>query len=46
VPAAIWSSDTLKLAGRTPTIVELIDIPDHQQNEYQLSAQNWHCGPF
>jgi hypothetical protein len=41
-----WPSDTLRLGGRTPTFVELLDITDHQQNEYQLSAQNWALWAF
>jgi PAS domain S-box-containing protein len=46
VPVAIWSSETVKLAGRALTIVEFRDITDQQQKENLLSAQNWALSAF
>jgi PAS domain S-box-containing protein len=45
-PVAIWSSETVKLAGRALTIVEFRDITDQKQKENLLSAQNWALSAF
>jgi PAS domain S-box-containing protein len=45
-PVAIWSSETLELAGRTLVIVEFRDITEEQQKEHLLSAQNWALSAF
>ena len=46
VPVAIWSSDTMQLAGRTLAIAEFRDISEEKQKEHQLSAQNWALSAF
>jgi PAS domain S-box-containing protein len=46
VPVAIWSSELLKLAGRSLAIVEFRDISDQVQKEHQLSTQNWALGAY
>ena len=46
VPVAIWSSEKLKLAGRSVVIGEFRDIADQVQREHQLSAQNWALGAY
>lgn len=46
VPVAIWSSDPVRLSGRTLLIAEFRDITDQHQREHQLSAQNWALSAF
>jgi len=46
VPVAIWSSENLKLAGRTLVIGEFRNITDQVQNERQLATQNWALGAY
>jgi len=45
-PVAIWSSETLELAGRRLVIVEIRDITDEKQKGQQLAAQNWALSAF
>jgi PAS domain S-box-containing protein len=45
-PVAIWSSETVQLAGRALAIVEFRDITDQKQKENLLSAQNWALSAF
>ena len=46
LPVAIWSSDSVELAGRKISIVEFRDISEQQHKEHQLSAQNWALSAF
>jgi PAS domain S-box-containing protein len=46
VSAAIWSSEVLKLADRSITIVEFRDISEQVRKEHQLSSQNWALGAY
>jgi len=46
VPVAIWSSDTMELAGQKLSIVEIRDITDQEQKAHLLSAQNWALSAF
>ncbi len=41
VPVAIWSSEKLKLAGRSLVISQFRDISDQVQKEHQLATQRW-----
>jgi PAS domain S-box-containing protein len=46
VPVAIWSSESLSVAGQSLIIAEFRDISDEVQKEHRLSAQNWALSAF